>query len=128
MKYLTSDEVLAIHFEIIRKFGGLQGIRDFGLLFGSVERSKATFDGKDLYVSLFDKAATLMHSLVLNHPFVDGNKRTAYVATVRLLHINGYKFEVSSDEMISFLLFIENKKPKIDAIAKWIEMRTVKSK
>ena len=86
MKYISIDEVVAIHFELINQFGGSQGMRDFGLLHSAVERSRASFGGEDLYPDIFSKAAALLHSLILNHPFIDGNKRTSYVS-LSLIHI-----------------------------------------
>ena len=68
MKYISIDEVVAIHFELINQFGGSQGMRDFGLLHSAVERSRASFGGEDLYPDIFSKAAALLHSLILNHP------------------------------------------------------------
>src|SRR5688572_20333207 len=77
VKYLSPQQVLAIHDQMIKRFGGSSGIRDVGLLESAVARPKATFDGNDLYPSIFQKAAALLQSLLKNHPFVDGNKRTA---------------------------------------------------
>ena len=77
MKYLSLEDVLLYHERIIQESGGSEGIRDFGLLHSAIERPKASFAGKDLYQDIFTKAAALVHSLVLNHPFIDANKRTA---------------------------------------------------
>lgn len=121
MKYLSIDEVLAIHHELIREFGGSPSIRDFGLLYAATERPKATFSGKDLYPTLFHKAASLLHSLIFSHPFIDGNKRTAFVATARFLLINGYNLKVSQKELLDYLLSIQTKKIIITRIAIWMK-------
>lgn len=124
MKYISIDEVVAIHFELIKQFGGSQGIRDFGLLHSAVERSKASFGGEDLYPNIFNKAAALLHSLILNHPFVDGNKRTAYVSTARFLRMNGYIPKAEKRVIIEYILTIEKEKPSITDTAKWLKLHT----
>src|SRR3990170_6584006 len=90
-QYVEIDEVYRIHEAVITRAGTKASVRDFSLLHSSVERPKATFDGKDLYPTLFLKAASLLQSLCLNHPFTDGNKRTAWLSVKRFLYINGYQ-------------------------------------
>lgn len=119
--YLSLEEVLYLHDLIIKKSGGSQGIRDLGLLLAALERPKVTFSGKDLYETIFSKAAALIHSLVLNHAFVDGNKRTAFACCLRFLEINGYRFKADFKELINFLLEIESKKIKMSGITSWLE-------
>jgi death-on-curing protein len=82
VKYLSATQVLFVHSRLIDTTGGAHGIRDLGLLQSAVSRPKATFGGKDLYPDIFHKAAALMESLVKNHPFIDGNKRTAITSRV----------------------------------------------
>jgi len=69
-----------------------------GLLESALARPQATFEGVDLYSDLWTKAASLMHSLVQNHPFIDGNKRTALVATGLFVELNGFELTASNDE------------------------------
>lgn len=76
MKYLTVEQVLFIHARLVSEISGTHGVRDLGLLESAVARPQATFEGNDLYSDIFSKAAALMESLIGNHPFVDGNKRT----------------------------------------------------
>lgn len=124
MKYLTPQNVIQIHFELVEATGGLQGLRDLKLLESAVARPQASFGGKDLYPTLILKAAALVHSLLLNHVFTDGNKRTATVAMIEFLIINGKKFEATNREIVSFALWIENKRPSLDQIANWIKKHT----
>lgn len=77
MKYLTPEQVLFIHYRLIEETGGRHGIRDLTLLQSALARPMATFDNNALYPDLFVKAASVMHSLIKNHSFTDGNKRTA---------------------------------------------------
>lgn len=121
MKYLTPQNVIQIHFELVEATGGSQGLRDLGLLESAVMRPQQTFGGKDLYPTLILKAAALVHSLLLNHVFVDGNKRTAMISMIEFLTINNKHFKASNREIVDYSLFIENKKPSIEQIADWIK-------
>jgi death-on-curing protein len=82
-------DVLNIHNILIDKFGGSKGIRDIGLLESAINRPFATFDNKDLYPTPTEKAAAILESILINHPFLDGNKRTAYVLMRLILLENG---------------------------------------
>lgn len=124
MKYLTAQNVIQIHFELVEATGGLQGLRDLNLLESAVLRPQATFGGKDLYPTLLLKAAALTHSLLLNHVFVDGNKRTAAISMVEFLILNGKKFKATNKEIVTFALRVENKKPTIEQISDWIKKHT----
>ena len=126
MKYLSVDEVLAIHEEMINMFGGSHGIRDFGLLYSAIYRPQATFAEEDLYPTIFEKAAALIHSLLLNHPFVDGNKRTAYTSCARYLFINNYVLKNSVSNIILFLKNVENKKISLEKITVWLKRHSKK--
>src|SRR5579859_834077 len=79
--YVSLEDLLIIHTDQIERYGGSHGIRDIGLIESALFRPQSSFGGEDLYPDFFDKAAVLVHSLLLNHAFVDGNKRTA-MATV----------------------------------------------
>lgn len=121
IKYLSIDEVLAIHYEMIRQFGGKEGISNFNLLHSAVERCKVTFDGKELYQTIFEKSAALVQSLIQNHPFADGNKRTAIVCCARFLFINSYKLQLPTGETYDFCLSIATASVSFEDILKWIE-------
>ncbi len=119
MRYLTAEQVLFIHARLITETGGLHGVRDVGLLSSAVERPRATFTGKDLYPGLFRKAAALMESLIGNHPFLDGNKRTAIAAAGILLLLNGYQLTASQKELETFTLEMALKKRDVRDAAEW---------
>lgn len=125
MKYLSIEEVLFLYDQIIQKTGGKQGIRSPELLFSAVERPKASFAGKDLYPDICSKASALVHSLILNHPFIDGNKRTALACLFRFLEINGVKLKVNFKQLINFALNIENKKMSFKKIIFWLKKHSV---
>jgi len=127
MKYLTVKDVLLLHQMQIDKFGGSHGLRDFGLLESAVMRPQTTFDGVDLYKSLFEKGASLLHSLLMNHQFVDGNKRTAMFAVMTFIELNGYTFIAEKEEVVEYALYIENSQPEIDEISKWLKKHSEKN-
>lgn len=122
---LTIEAVLYLHEQIIEQAGGKQGIRDFALLHSALERCKATFAGEDLYPTVFDKAAALLHSLVMNHAFLDGNKRTAYQVMKRFLYTNGYQMHVSQSEIVRFCISVDNEGVRPKEIVVWLEEHTV---
>lgn len=120
-KYLSVEEVVTLHDHLVAKFGGALGIRDDGLLESAVFRCQASFDGNDLYQTIFDKAAAVLHSMIFDHPFVDGNKRTAVVSALSLLVRNGYNFAVTDAELVAFPLAVEKTRPEISEIANWLK-------
>ncbi|OGG22222.1 hypothetical protein A3D03_04705 [Candidatus Gottesmanbacteria bacterium RIFCSPHIGHO2_02_FULL_40_13] len=121
VNYVVIDEVFAIHERMLNIGGGRQGIRDFTLIHSAIERPKATFAQKDLYPSIWLKAAAIIQSLVRNHLFNDGNKRTALATTVRFLHINGYKIAASHKEIVDFTLNIQKKNFHFEDISTWLK-------
>ncbi len=124
--YISLDEVLAIHDSMIELYGGSFGIRDLGLIQSAIARPQASFAGDDLYPTTFDKAAALFHSLMFNHAFLDGNKRTTVTSTARFLARNGYELEVTQKELVNFALQVENEHLTIDAIVVWLKKHSVK--
>lgn len=119
--YLTLEQILVIHEDQIALYGGTSGLRDLALLESALFRPQTSFADNDLYKTLFDKAATLWHSLILNHPFLDGNKRTGTVAMLVFLLINGWTVEVSKKELVQAALKIEAKKSTLQETAQWIK-------
>ncbi len=96
--FLSLDEVLAIHERVIDAFGGADGDRDLGLLESALYRPQSGY-----YEDLVTMAAALFESLLMNHPFVDGNKRVAFFATDVFLRLNGWRFEVDANEAFDLL-------------------------
>ncbi len=106
MRFLTLIEVLELHRRIIEKSDGASGIRDVGLLESAIAQPRMTFGGEDLYPSLLEKAAALGFSIIVNHPFVDGNKRTGHAAVETFLVLNGMEINASVDEQERVVLAI----------------------
>ncbi len=119
--YLTLEQVLVIHEDQIERYGGTSGILTLSLLESAVYRPQTTFSGADLYKTHFEKAATLMHALIMNHAFIDGNKRTGAVAILVYLHVNTIPIHINSSELLKTTLSIEKEKWEIYKIARWIE-------
>lgn len=118
---ITTGEVITIHEILIDEFGGSHGLRDFGLLESSVNRIYQTFEGKELYKSAVEKSAAIFESLINNHPFVDGNKRIAYVMMRSLLLSNKLDINTSENEKYSFVISAASGEINFDGIKKWIE-------
>lgn len=104
MEALSPQQILFIHYRLIQSTGGCHGVRDIGALQAAVARPIATLDGKDLYPDPFAKAAALMESLIKNHPFLDGNKRTAITSASLFLRRCGYSLESSQDDLYDFTM------------------------
>lgn len=115
-----------MHARVIEETGGLDGVRDVGMLAGIAERPKARFDGKALYLDLFSKAAAYFESVVRNHVFADGNKRTAVMAAGRFLFVNGYELSALNREVESFTLRVAREKLDIKVIAEWFRRHSRK--
>jgi death on curing protein len=124
--FISTDEVLAIHANLIRRYGGLSGVRDRGLLESALARPFQSFNGEDLYPSLEQKAAAILESIVKNHPFIDGNKRTGYVL-MRLLLLEFQKDILASEnEKYDFVIAIASGKADFKEILDWIRDKTPK--
>ena len=125
-QYVEIDEVYEIHAAIIETAKTKASIRDFTLLHSAVERPKATYEGQDLYPTVFTKAAALLQSICWNHPFSDGNKRTAWLTTKRFLYINGYRLNPKAKEAINFMAYTDNQKPEFKEIVTWLKFHSKK--
>ena len=128
INYITLEEVIAIHDSMVEEYGGSHGIRDLGLIQSAIARPQSSFGREDLYPTLFDKAVALFHSLIFNHAFVDGNKRTTMTTTARFLSINGYELIVSQKEFVDFPIRVENKHLELQIIANWLRKNSKKQR
>jgi death on curing protein len=125
VKPLISLEGLVwMHTVAVEEFGGSNGIRDRGLLESALARPSASFGGKNLYDTLFKRAAALAESLVLNHGFVDGNKRTAMYAMAAWLEREGYVIEAERGALRDLALAIASHELSMEQIAAWLEQRS----
>ena len=118
--YLTSAQVLFIHKRVIDETGGAQGVRDIHALHASIIRPQMTFEERRLFPDIFAQAAALLHAIILNHPFVDGNKRTGLAAAALFLRINGRKLSVTHEALESFVLDVAKGHYDVEAVASWL--------
>lgn len=123
MRYLTIEEVLRLHDRVIERTGGSAGVRDRGALESAVAQPQMTFSGDDLYPTLPEKAATLCFSLAMNHPFVDGNKRTAHAAMEVFLILNGFEIRSSVDDQEAMMLSLATGILKREGLTEWLEQQ-----
>ena len=118
-------EVELLHRILIDKFGGSYGIRDNAALESALARPFQTFDGKELYPSVLEKAASLIESILGNHPFIDGNKRTGYTLLRLFLIQNAIDITASQDNKYEFVINIASGTLKYEGIASWLKSNTV---
>ena len=121
---LSLEELVWMHTVAVTEFGGSQGIRDRGLLESAIARPLATFGGKNLYDTPFKRAAALAESLVLNHGFVDGNKRSAVFAMAAWLDREGYLIDAARGELRDLALSIASHGLSTEQIATWLAQRS----
>jgi death-on-curing protein len=121
VEYLTAAEVLLLHARLIQRTGGDEGVRDLALLESALARPQATFEGRELYPDLWTKAAALMESLIRNHPFVDGNKRAALVATAIFLELNGHELTATNDQVLDFTRRVVRGEVALREMGAWLK-------
>ena len=120
MNYLTAEQILFLHARLIEETGGSHGVRDINLLLSAVGRPQASFNDQDLYPDIFTKAASLMDSLIRNHPFIDGNKRTGISAAGLFLRRNGCRLSAANTEPETLTLSTTLTDKPIPEIAGWL--------
>jgi death-on-curing protein len=121
--YLSVAQVLRLHEKQIATFGGAEGLRDAGALDSAVARPQMTFGGEDLYPDAAAKAAALMHSLVMNHPFVDGNKRVGVIAMELFLIVNAFALDAFDEELEAVTMAVARGELEAEALAIWLRQR-----
>ena len=113
----TIEEVIEFHDALISEFGGATGVRDEGALASAIMRPQMGY-----YDTLIEEAAALMESLAMNHPFVDGNKRTAFAVTEAFLRMNGYFIECTSEDAYAFFMqLFETNSFRFAELAAWLD-------
>ena len=121
MRYLSISEIFELHDRIISSTGGSRGVRDLNALESAVNQPRQTFDQKDLYPDIVTKSAALCFSLVMNHPFVDGNKRVGHAAMETFLILNGYEIISSVDEQERIMLELAAGKMSRSDFSEWLK-------
>ncbi|OGO36245.1 MAG: hypothetical protein A2W35_10310 [Chloroflexi bacterium RBG_16_57_11] len=125
MSFLTVEQILFLHARLIDETGGSHGVRDLGLLLSAVGRPQASFEGQDLYPDPFSKAAALLDSLIRNHPFIDGNKRTGVAAAGLFLVRNGFRLTPSNPDLEGLAIAAAQSTLAIEDIASWLREHAI---
>ncbi|MBC7261189.1 MAG: type II toxin-antitoxin system death-on-curing family toxin [Chloroflexi bacterium] len=120
IRYLTLGELLEIYTHVMQQSVGTVGIRDLGALESALAQPRLTFHGEELYPTIVAKAGALAFSLIRNHPFVDGNKRTAHAAMEVFLVLNGYEIVATVDEQEEVILQVASGEMERDAFTDWL--------
>ena len=121
MRFLTLIEVLELHRRVIQQSGGASGIRGLGLLESAIAQPKMMFGEEQLYPSLLEKAAELGFSMIMNHPFVDGNKRTGHATMKKFLFLNGMEINTSVDEQERVILAVISSELRREEFVEWLQ-------
>jgi death-on-curing protein len=120
MRYLSVAEVLEMHGQIMRDAGSTLGVHSLAALESAVAQPRMTFGGQELYETFAEKAAALGFSLIQNHPFVDGNKRTGHAALETFLVLNGHQLAASVDEQFAVILGVAAGETSREEFAAWL--------
>lgn len=126
--WVRQDVVLAAHEESLKEFGGPEGVRDLGLLESALARPKNLFAYSEAAPSLARLAAAYAKGIVANHPFVDGNKRTAFIASLTFLHLNGLTVTASKEDRVLAFWSLADGTLSEEQLAAWFERNTAPRK
>ena len=127
MRYLSLQEILALHEKVIIQSGGISGTRETAALESAVAQPEMTFGGNDLYPTIAEKTAALGFSLIQNHPFLDGNKRAGHAAMEVFLLLNGYEISAQVDEQEQIILSVASGGLSREKLSKWLSQKITKS-
>ena len=125
IQYLSLNQVLFLHQRLIEQSGGTSGIHDQNALESALAQPKMTFESKELYPTLAEKAAALCYSLISNHPFADGNKRIGHAATEVFLVMNGYEIAAEIDEQEEIMLKLASSKMERSDFFDWLKDKII---
>lgn len=119
--FLSKEDIIFLHSELINIFGGSDGIRDEAMLDSAINTPLQTFDSQDLYPTIIDKIARLSFGLVMNHPFIDGNKRIAAKVLDLSLDANGISLKATNEEVIEEFLSLASGKIDYPSFLSWVK-------
>ncbi len=125
-KFLSEGEVIAINERMVSKYGGMHGVKDLHMLRLAIGRPQMSVAFQDAYKTIFDKAASMFHSVINNHPFLDGNKRTSLFSAVLFLEYNGRRVEFTRKEAVKFTRRAHNQDYTVERISKWLKEHSKK--
>jgi death on curing protein len=120
IRFLDKKTLLVFHDEQLQTYGGISGIRDEGLLDSALAQAQLSFDGVYLHHDIFHMAAAYGYHLCQNHPFLDGNKRTALIAMYLFLHVNGYQITMDKKALYALVMGVANGEIQKKELAEYI--------
>ncbi len=121
MRWISKEQVLSLHKDIVGEFGGKEGVRDEALLDSALKAPFQTFGGSDLYPGVLDKSARLAYGIIKNHPFYDGNKRMGTHLMLIFQELNGLKVHYRDEELIELIVSVASGKVDEEAMCLWVE-------
>jgi death-on-curing protein len=124
--YISLEEILRLHYQVIEDFGGSHGVRDEGRLGSVVKAPMQIVSDTEQYPTVFDKAAVYLRNIIGDHPFTDGNKRTAITVSAIFLVRNRYELQVNPLELEEFTISVATQRLTITEIAEWLKANCVK--
>ncbi|MBF0493253.1 MAG: type II toxin-antitoxin system death-on-curing family toxin [Deltaproteobacteria bacterium] len=124
--YLELKHIMAMHRVLLEKYGGLEGVRDQGLLESALAQPSQNVFGEDLFPDLYSKAAAYAFYLSENQPFVDGNKRIATAAALTFLRLNGYEIKASEKQVYEVIMQLANRQMMRDQLSTWFKKHSKK--
>ena len=121
-KFLTISQTLDIHQRQIQRFGGTNGVRDEGLLDSALAQPQATFGGELLHPTIGEQATAYLYHLAMNHPFIDGNKRTAFAVMLTFITLNGYSLNLSAEEAYNLVIRVVQRQISKEELSAFLEV------
>lgn len=121
-RFLSISQVLVIHHDQVKSFGGTDGVRDVNLLESAIAQPEATFGGELLHPTIHEQAAAYLFHLAMNHPFIDGNKRTAFAVMDTYITLNGYNLNLSEDEAYNLVIQVVQREISKEELAAFLQL------
>ncbi|MBD0265116.1 MAG: type II toxin-antitoxin system death-on-curing family toxin [Tolypothrix sp. Co-bin9] len=121
-RFLSISQVLDIHQDEINSFGGTSGVRDEGLLDSALAQPQATFGGELLHPTIGEQAAAYLYHLAMNHPFIDGNKRTAFAVMDTFITLNGYSLNLSEEQAYNLVIQVVQTQISKEELSAFMEL------
>lgn len=125
MKYLDAEEILLIHHQLVEKYGGMHGTRDLERVKSAAAAPAQHVFGEEQYRTIYEKAAVYARNIIIDHPFLDGNKRTGITSAALFLSRNGINIVVEKGELEKFTVRIATEKLSVGQIASWLKSHAI---
>ncbi len=121
IEYLTIEQVIELHDEMLKRYGGLPGVRNKNLLWSAIDAPKAAMFGQEMYPSIYEKAAAYLYHLVCNHPFNDANKRISFTVTLVFLEVNNAKQAFKIEDLEDLVIAVAKGKETKERITRFLK-------